>query len=105
VFQDRERLLERSRLGFRIPALQPRMRQEQAGLAAGVAVLLAGRLGVSPDGLEVRAVAAAIDAALFVAIEEWQAHDGQGNLGVLIDRALGAVLDGPLPATTTLKRR
>ena len=103
--RDRERLLERSRLGFRIPALQPRMRQEQAGLAAGVAALLAGRLGVSPDGLEVRAVAAAIAAALFVAIEEWQAHDGQGNLGVLIDRALGAVLDGPLRATTTLKRR
>jgi hypothetical protein len=42
---------------------------------------------------------------LFVAIEEWQARDGQQDLGGLIDRALGAVLTGPLPATTTSKRQ
>jgi AcrR family transcriptional regulator len=103
--QDRERLLERSKLACRTPALQPRWRQQQADLAAGMAQLLAHRLGVRADDLEVRAIAAAIAAALFVAIEEWQAHDGQQDLGALIDRALGSILADPLPATKTPKRR
>jgi AcrR family transcriptional regulator len=97
--QDRERLLERSRLACRTPALQPRWRQQQAELAAGMAQLLAARLEASPDDLEVRALAAAVAAALFVAIEDWQAHDGHRDLGALIDRALGSVLAGPLQAT------
>jgi AcrR family transcriptional regulator len=103
--RDRERLLERSKLACRTPALQPRWRQQQADLAAGMAQLLAHRLGVRADDLEVRALAAAIAAALFVAIEEWQAHDGQQDLGALIDRALGSILADPLPATKTPKRR
>ena len=103
--QDRERLLERSRLACRTPALQPRWRQQQTDLAAGMAQILADRLGVHADDLEVRAIAAAVAAALFVAIEEWQAHDGQGDLRGLIDRALGSVLAGPLQVTATPKRR
>jgi AcrR family transcriptional regulator len=103
--QDRERLLERIRLAFRTPALHPRLRQQQAEWADGMAQILAQRLSARPDDLEVRAVAAAVAAALFVAIEEWQAHDGQGDLGALIDRALDAVLAGPAPATATPKRR
>jgi AcrR family transcriptional regulator len=103
--QDRERLLERSKLACRTPALQPRWRQQQADLAAGMALILAHRLGVHADDLEVRAMAAAVAAALFVAIEEWQAHDGQQDLGALIDRALGSVLAGPLQVTATPKRR
>ena len=93
--QDRERLLERSKLACRTPALQPRWRQQQADLAAGMTALLADRLGARPDDLEVRAIAA----ALFVAIEEWQAHDGHGELGGLIDRTLGRVLASPLQDT------
>jgi hypothetical protein len=42
---------------------------------------------------------------VWVAIEEWQARDGQGDLGALIDRALGSVLTGPLRTTATPKRR
>jgi AcrR family transcriptional regulator len=103
--QDRERLLERIKLAFRTPALHPRLRQQQADWAAQMTALLAARLGARPDDLEVRAIAAAIAAALFVAIEEWQAHDGQQDLGALIDRALGSILADPLPATKTPKRR
>jgi AcrR family transcriptional regulator len=103
--QDGERLLERIKLTFRTPALHPRLRQQQADWAVGVAAILADRLGARPDDLEVRAVAAAVAAALFVAIEEWQARDGQGDLGTLIDRALGCILAGPLRATSTPKRR
>jgi AcrR family transcriptional regulator len=103
--QDRERLLERIKLAFRTRALHPRLRQQQADWAAAMTALLAARLGAPPDDLEVRAIAAAIAAALFVAIEEWQAHDGQPDLRMLIDRALGSVLAGPVPATATPKRR
>ncbi len=103
--QDRERLLERIKLAFRTPALHPRLRQQQADSAAAMTALLAARLGARPDDLEVRAIAAAIAAALFVAIEEWQARDGQGDLRTLIHRALGSVPAGPVPATATPKRR
>jgi AcrR family transcriptional regulator len=103
--QDRERLLERSKLACRTPALQRRWRQQQADLAAGMAQILAHRLGVHADDLEVRALAAALAAALFVAIEEWQAHDGQGDLRGLIDRSLDAVLAGPVSVTATPKPR
>jgi AcrR family transcriptional regulator len=96
--QDRERLLERIRLAFGTPALHPRLRQQQAGWAAAMAQILAERLGAPPD-LEVRAIAAAIAATLFVAIEEWQTDDGQRDLGGLLDRALDAVLANPLPAS------
>jgi AcrR family transcriptional regulator len=103
--QDRERLLERIKLAFRTPALHPRLRQQQADWAAAMTALLAARLGAPPDDLEVRAIAAAIAAALFVAIEEWQAHDGQQDLRTLIHRALGSVLAAHMPATAAPKRR
>jgi AcrR family transcriptional regulator len=97
--QDHGRLLERIKLAFRTPALHPRLRQQQADWAAAMTALLAGRLGAPPDDLEVRAIAAAIAAALFVAIEEWQAHDGQEDLRELIDRALGSILADPMRAS------
>jgi AcrR family transcriptional regulator len=102
---DRKRLLERIKLAFRTPALHPRLRQQQADWAAGMTALLAARLGAPPDDLEIRAIAAAIAAALFVAIEEWQARDGQQDLRTLIHRALGTVLAGHMPATAAPKRR
>ncbi|MDF2740582.1 MAG: TetR-family transcriptional regulator [Actinomycetia bacterium] len=100
---ERERMLERLRLAFRTPALHPRMRQQQAHWAAELAETLADRLGERPDALEVRAAAAAVAAAVWVAAEEWQAQDGEGDLGALIDQALGTVLGagGPLRATPT----
>jgi AcrR family transcriptional regulator len=103
--QDRDRLLERSKLACRTPALQPRWRQQQTDLATGMAHILADRLEVHADDLEARAIAAAVAAALFVAIEEWQAQDGQEDLRGLIDRALDAVLAGPVSVTATPKRR
>jgi AcrR family transcriptional regulator len=94
--QDRDRLLERITLAYRTPALHPRLRQQQAAAADGMAEILAARLGAAAGDLEVRAFAAAITSALWVAVEEWQAHDGDGDLGALIDRALGTVLDASL---------
>ena len=72
------------------------MRQQQAEWAVGVGQILAARLGVSTDNLQVRTVAAATAAALFVAIEEWQSGDGQEDLGGLLDRTLAIVLANPL---------
>jgi hypothetical protein len=81
------------------------MRQQQAGWATELAEILADRLGERPDALEVRAVAAAVAAAVWVAAEEWQAQDGRQELGALIDQALGSVLEGPLQATPTRSKR
>lgn len=92
--QDRERVLDRLRLAFRTLALHPRLRQEQATTAQAMTAVLAQRLGMSSATLEVRAMAAAIAAALWVAVEEWQAVDGQVELGPLIHRALATVLAG-----------
>jgi AcrR family transcriptional regulator len=92
--QDRERLLARLKLAFRTSALQPRMRQQQAHWADELAEILAHRLGAHPDDLEIRATAAAIAAAVWVASEHWQAQDGQEALGTVIDRALNTVLGG-----------
>jgi AcrR family transcriptional regulator len=104
--QDGERMMERLRLAFRTPALHPRMRQQQAGWAAAVGEILAGRLGKRPDNLQVRIIAAAVAAAVWVAIEEWQAQDGgRAELGALIDQALGTVLGPPLRAAPTASRQ
>jgi AcrR family transcriptional regulator len=96
----RKRILERLRLAFGTPALHPRMRQQQAGWAAELTKILADRLGERPDAFEVRAVAAAVAAAVWVAADEWQAQDGQGELAALIDQALGTIFGAPLQATT-----
>ena len=102
--QDGERMMERLRLAFRTPALHPRLRQQQAGWATAVAEILADRLGERPDNLQVRIIAAAVAAAVWVASEEWQAQNGgREELGALIDQALGIVLGAgaPLWATPT----
>jgi AcrR family transcriptional regulator len=96
--QDRERVLERLKLAFRTPALHPRLRQEQAISALAMAKVVAWRLQTSAEDLEVRAIAAAVAAALWVAIEEWQATEGRADLRTLIDRALGTVLAGDVGA-------
>ena len=98
--QDGGRTLQRLRLAFRTPALHPRMRQQQAHWADGLAEILAGRLGERPDNLQVRAIAAAVAAAVWVAAEEWQAQDGREELGALIDQALDTVLNGALAGHT-----
>jgi AcrR family transcriptional regulator len=99
--EERERMLERLRLAFRTPALHPRMRQQQAHWAAELTEILADRLGERPDNLEVRIIAAAVAAAVWVAAEEWQAQDhGDGELGALIDQALSTVLNGALTGHT-----
>jgi AcrR family transcriptional regulator len=103
--EERERMLERLHLAFRTPALHPRLRQQQAHWAAELAEILADRLDEHPDNLEVRIIAAAVAAAVWVAAEEWQAQDGRQELGALIDQALGTVLAGPLRAMPTPSKR
>jgi AcrR family transcriptional regulator len=100
--EERERMLERLRLAFRTPALHPRMRQQQAHWAAELAEILADRLDARPDALEIRAIAAAVAAAVWVAAEEWQAQDGgEGDLGALIDQVLDTVLGAGVPLRAT----
>jgi AcrR family transcriptional regulator len=101
--QDRDRVLDRLKLAFGTPALHPRLWQQQARSAIGIAHVLAQRLDARPGDLELRAIAAAIAAALWVAVEEWQAHDGQQELGVLMDRAFRTLLTGVVRTTQAVE--
>jgi AcrR family transcriptional regulator len=97
--QDRDLVLDRLKLAFGTPALYPRLWQQQARSAVAVAQVLAGRLDARPDDLEIRALAAAIAAALWVAVDEWQAHDGQEELGLLMDRVFRTVRAGAVSSS------
>ena len=103
--EDRERVLERLKLAFRTPALHSRLRQEQATSARAMAGVLAERLGRSANELEIRAIASAVAAALWVAVEEWQAANGEAELGPLIERSLGTVLTGAIPPIDVTRKQ
>jgi AcrR family transcriptional regulator len=80
---------ERLRLVLSVPALRARLYEQQRATATLLAGELAGRMGRTPDDLEVRAVAAAIAGAATSAVEAW-AEQG-GDLPAVMDRAMAAL--------------
>jgi AcrR family transcriptional regulator len=96
---DREQILRSLRLAFRTSNLRPGLFGQQVAFAGVIAGILAERQGSDPGDIGVRALGAALSAALYVALEDWQADDGINDLGGLIDRAL-ASLDGDLGASS-----
>ena len=86
---DVETIRQRLQLVLSVPALRARRHEQSRATETLLAGELAGRMGSVPIDLEVRAVAAAIVAALVVGVEEWAEHGGA--LPDLIDRALAAL--------------
>jgi AcrR family transcriptional regulator len=86
---DVETIRERLRLVLSVPALRARRYEQTRATETLLAQELAGRMGATPQDVEVRVVAAAIVAALVVAVEEWAAQGGA--LPDHIDQALGAL--------------
>ena len=86
---DVETIRERLRLVLSVPALRARRYEQTRATETLLAQELAGRMGATPEDVEVRVVAAAIVAALVVAVEEWSAQGGA--LPDHIDQALGAL--------------
>lgn len=86
---DVETIRQRLQLVLSVPALRARRYEQTRATETLLAGELAGRMGSAPDDLEVRAVAAAIVAALVVGVEEWATQGGA--LPDHIDRALAAL--------------
>ncbi len=92
--RDTGSLLARTKLIYRTPALRSRLWEQQLAIERlGVAVL-AERQRLPPDDLGLRVIAAAFFAAVLVAIDHWQQHDGRDDLRLLIDAAIGHLADG-----------
>lgn len=86
---DVEVIRDRLQLVLSVPALRAR-RSEQVRATEEILVpAVAARMGQAPADLEVRAVTAAIVAAVVTAVEHWAANGG--GLPTLIDRALAAL--------------
>jgi hypothetical protein len=62
-------------------------------MARVIGSALAERLGRDAADLRVLAVASAIAAAVYVALEDWQARDGIDDLGQLINHAFASLDD------------
>ena len=92
---DMDAVRDRLRLVLSVPALRARRADQSRNTEAVLAPHIADRLAAAPEDLEVRAVTAAIVAAVVVAVEDWAQHEG--SLADHIDRALGA-LETSLPA-------
>lgn len=86
---DADIIRQRLRLVLSVPALRARLYEQQRATATVLAAELAGRMGATPDDLEVRAVAAAIAGAASAAVETW-AEQG-GDLPAVMDRAMAAL--------------
>ncbi|MEX1007915.1 MAG: TetR family transcriptional regulator [Acidimicrobiia bacterium] len=79
----------RTQLILSVPALRARMHEQTRKAEKLLAVELAARAGLDPDNLRVRAVAAALAAALTTAVESWASQGGE--LPARIDEALDAL--------------
>jgi AcrR family transcriptional regulator len=87
--EDRDALLARSRLLESSNQLQAQLWQALQSNIDTLAGALATRTGQDPAALELRALAAAVIAALFEVVRVWAAGDGEEDILVLAERALG----------------
>ncbi len=87
--RDRESLLARTKLIFSTPSLRSHLWEQQIAMERVGGPVLAERMGLQPDDLGVRVIAAAFFAAVLVAIDHWQQNDGRDDLRRLIDAAIG----------------
>jgi AcrR family transcriptional regulator len=90
-----ERLLARTRLSYTVPEIRARFVERQMTMIGPYFTHLADAVGAGHDDLHLAVTLASVYAALLVALERWQRHDGQEDLRDLIDDAIGALATGP----------
>ncbi|HZE33445.1 MAG TPA: hypothetical protein VE198_18630 [Actinoallomurus sp.] len=97
---DRERLLDRSRLLLRVSALRARQWDQLRESQNLILEVLAERLGRSTTDLELRSFVAAILAVWETAVMAWVEDDGRGDLLEMLDRGMAFLAAGfPLSDT------
>ena len=102
---DLEKILERSKLIMSVPALRSRSMENVTKTIDMLAGVVARRVGLSPDSVEIRAFAGAVIGALTSVIFTWVESGGQGRLDEIVDRALSLVAAGlPLNSAGTPPR-
>jgi AcrR family transcriptional regulator len=92
--EEREKVIERSRLMLAVPALRSRSWDNLVNTIDVIAVPIAARTGRRPDDFAVRAFAGACIGALIAALLKWVDSDGDPDLPDLLDEALQAVETG-----------
>jgi AcrR family transcriptional regulator len=97
---DRERLIERSRLLLSVSALRARQWDQMRESQNLMLDVLAERLGRSTADLELRWFVAAILAVWETAVMAWVEDDGRGDLLELLDRGM-AFLTAGVPLSDT----
>ncbi len=91
--RDRESLLARMKLIYSTPSLRSHLWEQQLTIERLGGAVLGERMGLSSDDLRARVIAAAFFAAVLVALNEWQQHDGRDDLRELVDAAIGHLGD------------
>jgi AcrR family transcriptional regulator len=89
--QDPQRLLQRTRLCYTVPAIRARFINQQLDMLGPYYTQLAEATGVESDDLQLLVPLAAAFAAMLVAMERWQRNDGREDLATLVDEALAAL--------------
>jgi AcrR family transcriptional regulator len=102
---DPERLLGRVRLLFSVSELRARFAEEQQRGMETLAPLLEQKRWTQTDDLQLRAIGAALIAAVFVALDHWQQDEGKSDLLALLDQTIDALAKGigelqPRPPST-----
>jgi AcrR family transcriptional regulator len=92
--KDPELLLTRTRLSLSVPEVRARFLHEQTTMIGPYFDQIADAVGTPRDDLQLRVTLAALYAAVLVAMERWQRHDGREDLLRLFDDAVAALAAG-----------
>jgi AcrR family transcriptional regulator len=90
--RDPEELLTRVRLLHSVPELRARFLEMQDQAGEMIAAYAPGPN--RPDEVELRVTAAALSAAVSIAIDQWQKHEGKSDLLVLFEQTIDALIEG-----------
>ncbi len=101
--KDPELLLTRIKLSFTVPEVRARFLDQQMTLLGPYFAQIAGTIGAPRDDLRLPVTLAALYAAMLVAVERWQRHDGREDLLRLVDDAIAALTVGAADLRDTVR--
>ncbi|WP_328670075.1 TetR family transcriptional regulator [Streptomyces sp. NBC_00322] len=94
VEEERDEVIQRTRLMVEVPAIRARMTETMATTSELLVHALADRTGRSRDDLDVRVFTAAVLGAVREVMLYWAARDHKDDLIALLDRALTTIQGG-----------
>jgi AcrR family transcriptional regulator len=89
--KDRDLLLARTKLSFRVPEIRARFLDQQLATVGSIFPQLAMAVGGDPDDLGLRVMLSAMFTTLLIAVERWQHDDGRADLLGVVDEAIRAL--------------